>query len=152
EVWEDEHPFDDIPCEPIPHRWDARSVADETIDIQDIKTVLRRQFLNNTYWVNNPQRLVSGEVKNPEALEPPTFGQTVFGKSGATVRELPIPYTGDKALTALAHFDEVRQSRTGVGRQSMALDPEALQNQSATAANINKDASYSQVELVARNM
>jgi hypothetical protein len=27
EVWEDDVPFSDIPCEPIPHRWDARSVA-----------------------------------------------------------------------------------------------------------------------------
>ena len=152
EVWEDEHPFDDIPCEPIPHRWDARSVADETTDIQDIKTVLTRQLLNNTYWVNNPQRFVQGKIKNPDALTSPTFGEPVFGDTGATVSDLPTPYIGDKALMALTHFDEVRQSRTGVGRQQMALDPEALQNQTAEASRNNRDASYSQVELVARNM
>lgn len=33
----------------------------------------------------------------------------------------------------------------------MALDPEALQNQTATAANNTKDAAYSQIELIARN-
>jgi hypothetical protein len=152
EVWEDEHPFDDIPCEPIPHRWDARSVADETTDIQDIKTVLTRQLLNNTYWVNNPQRFVQGKIKNPDALTSPTFGEPVFGDAGATVSDLPTPYIGDKALMALTHFDEVRQSRTGVGRQQMALDPDALQNQTAEASRNNRDASYSQVELVARNM
>lgn len=152
EVWEDEHPFDDIPCEPIPHRWDARSVADETIDIQDVKTVLTRQMLNNTYWVNNPQRFAQGKIKNPEMLESPVFGGTVFGEATSTVTALPVPYIGDKALLALSHMDEVRQARTGVGRQSMALDPEALQNQTAEAARNNRDASYSQVELVARNM
>lgn len=152
EVWEDEGPFDDIPCEPIPHRWDARSVADETIDIQDIKTVLTRQLLNNTYWVNNPQRFVTGKIKNPDALETPLFGQPVFGDTGTTVTDLATTYIGDKALMALTHMDEVRQARTGVGRQSMALDADTLQNQTATASNNNKDASYSQVELIARNM
>jgi hypothetical protein len=34
----------------------------------------------------------------------------------------------------------------------MALDPDTLQNQTATAVNAQKDASYSKVELVARNM
>jgi hypothetical protein len=45
----------------------------------------------------------------------------------------------------------VREMRTGVSRSTMALDPEALQNQTATAANNQKDAAYSQVELIARN-
>ena len=152
EVWEDELPFDDIPCEPIPHRWDARSIADETMDIQDIKTVLSRQLLNNTYWVNNPQQGVIGKVRNPESLLSPNFGDPVFMDAGGSVQALERPYIGDKALMALTHFDEVKQARTGVGRQTMALDPEALQNQTATAANNNRDASYSQVELVARNM
>jgi hypothetical protein len=54
EVWDDDLPFSDIPCEPVPHRWDARSVADDTQDIQRVKTVLTRQMLDNLYWVNNP--------------------------------------------------------------------------------------------------
>lgn len=152
EVWEDEHPFEDIKCEPIPHRWEARSQADETMDIQDIKTVLERQLLNNTYWVNNPQQAVVGDVKNPEALTNPEFGLPIFLKTGGSVLPLERPYIGDKALLALTHFDEVRQARTGVGRQSMALDADVLTNQTATASNNNKDASYTQVEQYARNM
>jgi hypothetical protein len=45
-----------------------------------------------------------------------------------------VPYIGDKALLALQHFDQVREMRTGVSRSTMALDPEALQNQTATAS------------------
>jgi len=153
EVWEDDIPFSDIPCEPIPHRWDARSIADDTDDIQRVKTVITRQFLDNTYWVNNPMTAAEeNSVTNPETLRSPRFGATVWHKKGSVPpAPLPVPYIGDKALLALQHFDQVREMRTGVSRSTMALDPEALQNQTATAANNTKDAAYSQVELIARN-
>lgn len=152
EVWEDEGPFDDIKCEPIPHRWVARSVADQTTDIQDVKTVLWRQMLNNTYWINNPQPFVAGKVKNPEALTDAAFGEPVFGDAGTTVTPLLREYIGDKALAGMNYADEVAQRRTGVSDQTMALDPEALQNQTAEAVRSGKDASYAQTEQVARNM
>lgn len=154
EVWEDDVPFSDIPCEPVPHRWDARSVADDTSDIQRVKTVITRQFLDNTYWVNNPMNWAEeGSVTNPEVLRSPRFGATVWGKKGTVTPPvpLPIPYIGDKALLALQHFDQVREMRTGVSRSTMALDPEALQNQTATASQNQKDSAYSQIELIARN-
>ena len=153
EVWEDDVPFSDIPCEPVPHRWDARSVADDTSDIQRVKTVVTRQFLDNTYWVNNPQNAAEeGSITNPEALRSPRFGGTVWYKKGSLPpTPLPVPYIGDKALLALQHFDQVREMRTGVSRSTMALDPEALQNQTATASQNQKDSAYSQIELIARN-
>lgn len=152
EVWEDEHPFDDIPCEPIPHRWVARGTADETMDVQDIKTVLLRQGLNNVYWVNNPQLFAKGKINNPDALLNPTFGGVVWGDATADVVPLQVPFVAQSAFEAIAYQDEVIQRRTGVSRQTMALDPEALQNQTATAAQAMRDAGYSQVELLARNM
>ncbi|TGR82799.1 hypothetical protein EN866_34575 [Mesorhizobium sp. M2D.F.Ca.ET.223.01.1.1] len=155
EVWDDDVPFSDIPCEPVPHRWDARSVADETMDTQRVKTVLTRQFLDNLYWVNNPMSMVEdGAVVNPEMMAAPVFGGTIRLKKGTMVppTQLPIPFIGDKALMGLEHFDQVTEKRTGVSRSTMALDPETLQNQSATANQNQKDASYSQVELIARNM
>lgn len=152
EEWEDENPFDDIPCEPIPHRWTARSISDETMDVQDIKTVLLRQGLNNVYWVNNPQLFAKGKFQNPDALLNPTFGGVVFGDANAEVSPLEVPFVAKSAFDAIAYQDEVVQRRTGVGRSTMALDPEALQNQTATASQNMKDAGYSQIELLARNM
>jgi hypothetical protein len=55
-------------------------------------------------------------------------------------------------LAATEYFDRIIEKRTGVSRTMMALDPEALQNQTATANQNARDASYSQNELVARNM
>lgn len=153
EVWDDDVPFSDIPCEPVPHRWDARSIADDTSDIQRVKTVLTRQMLDNLYWVNNAQTAAEeGSIANPDALRSPRFGGTIYYKKGAQPPiPLPVPFIGDKALLGLQHFDTVREMRTGVSRSTMALDPEALQNQTATAANNTKDAAYSQIELIARN-
>lgn len=153
EVWEDDVPFSDIPCEPVPHRWDARSVADDVSDIQRVKTVLTRQFLDNLYWVNNP--LITAEentVANPEMLMAPKFGGTVWHRKGSPPpTPVMLPFIGDKALLGLQHFDNVREMRTGVSRSTMALDPEALQNQTATANQNQKDSAYSQIELIARN-
>lgn len=153
EVWEDDLPFSDIPCEPVPHRWDARSVADDVSDIQRVKTVLTRQFLDNLYWVNNPMTTAEeASVTNPDTLRSPRFGATVFYKKGALPpAPMAVPFIGDKALLGLQHFDNVREMRTGVSRAAMALDPEALQNQTATASQNQKDAAYSQIELIARN-
>ncbi|RUW04038.1 MAG: hypothetical protein E5X94_00670 [Mesorhizobium sp.] len=152
EVWEDEHPFDDIPCEPVPHRWDARSISDETMDVQDVKTVLLRQALNNVYAANNPQRFAKGTIKNMDELVSPTFGGVVIGEANAEIEDLAVPFVANHAFEAIAYQDEVVQRRTGVGRGTMALDPQALQNQTAEAVREGKDAGYSQVEMVARNM
>lgn len=151
EEWGDETPFDDIPCNPMPHRWEAQSIADETMDVQQIKTVLLRQALDNTYATNNPQRFVTGEITNPEELFSPSFGGAIFGKPGSTVTPLTIEFVANHAYDAINYQDQVIERRTGVSRQTMALDPEALQNQSATANQNQHDAAYSQIELVARN-
>jgi hypothetical protein len=62
------------------------------------------------------------------------------------------PFIGDKALLVMNHFDQVMKMRTGVSPDSMSLDADTLQNQTATAANNMKDAAYSQIEIIARNM
>ena len=155
EVWDDDVPFSDIPCEPVPHRWAARSVADETMDMQRVNTVLTRSLADNIYWVNNQLMYAEeGSVTNPEMLKSPVFGGTIMLKKGTVTppAPLPIPFIGDKILMGLEHFSQVIEKRTGVSRSTMALDPETLQNQSATANQNQKDASYSQVELIARNM
>jgi hypothetical protein len=150
-VWEDEEVFSDIPCEPVPHRWDANAIFDKTRDIQEIKTVLSRQALDNLYASNNPQRFVTGRVLNPDELANPSFGGTVFAEAGASVQPLAVPFFANHAFEGIGYFDQVIEKRTGVSRTTMALDPEALQNQTATAAQLAHDSAYSQTELIARN-
>lgn len=153
EVWEDDIPYSDIPCYPVPHRWEAESVADRTMDIQRIKTVLLRQALDNLYASNLPMREVEvGSVENPDILANPRFGGTIWKKKQtAPIVSHAVPFVADKAFTAMGYLDEVVAKRTGVSRTTMALDPEALQNQTAEASRNARDAGYSQIELIARN-
>lgn len=154
EIWEDETPFDEIPCEPVPHRFDGQSVADSVMDLQQIKTVFLRQMADNMYAVNNPQKEVEqGSVLNPDALVNPKFGQPIWKKRGSPpIQAHDTAFIGDKALLGLQYVDEIIERRTGVSRASMSLDSEVLQNQTATAVNEQRDTRQSKVELIARNM
>ncbi|MGE5165127.1 MAG: hypothetical protein ACM3IH_14035 [Sphingobacteriales bacterium] len=51
---------------------------------------------------------------------------------------------------ALEYLDQIRESRTGVSKQSQGLDANALVNQSATAVNQAFSASQARVRLIAR--
>jgi len=154
DVWEDDLPFATIPCYPQPHRFDSESVADRTTDIQKIKTILQRGSLDNIYAANLPMREVeANSVLNPDILVSPKFGGIIWKKANSTpIVSHETPFVADKMVAGIKYFDSVLERRTGVSRMSMALDPESLQNQSATANQNAHDASYSQIELVARNM
>tara|TARA_R110002126_G_scaffold63960_7_gene164003 strand:+ start:8 stop:1918 length:1911 start_codon:yes stop_codon:yes gene_type:complete len=154
EVWDDDLPFTDLVAMRLPHRFDGRSVADDTMDIQQVKTVLIRQAMDNTYGHNNPQKEVEkGSVLNPEQLTNPKFGGILHKKPGsAPIHPHIVPYTADKSFMALEYFDKMIEKRTGVSRSTMALDPDALQNQTATAVQASKDSSYSKIEVMARNL
>ena len=154
EEWEDDTPYTHIPCYPVPHRADSQSVFDRTHDISRVKTVLLRGALDNLYATALPmQEVEEGSVKNPDILVSKKFGGLIWKTKGsAPIIPHTIPFFADKAFAGLQYMDEMIAKRTGVSRTTMALDPEALQNQSATANQNNKDAAYSQIELVARNM
>ena len=153
EEWEDEVPFTDIPCYPVPHRWDAEGLFDRLVDIQRVKTTLLRQALDNIYAVNMPMREVEqGSVLNPDILVNSKFGGLIWKKAGSNpIIPHVIPFTADKAFAAMEYMDKVRIERTGVSSASAALDPEALQNQTATASQLQHDVNYSQTEFIARN-
>ena len=153
EVWDDDTPFTQIPCEPVPHRFTSRSLAGEVMDIQQIKTTVFRQLLNNTYQVNNPQKQIeAGSVINMDELVNPTIGGTLIRKAGSQPIGFNVtPSIMGEALGALETMDKVTEMRTGVSRATMALDPQTLQNQTATANQNQRDAAYSQIELIARN-
>ena len=151
--WEDDVPFTDIPCYPVPHRWEAEGMYDRSADIQRVKTVLLRQILDNAYAVGMPtQEVEEGSVLNPDILVNKRFGGIMWKKKGsAPITDHVIPFIGDKLMMAQSYMDELNSKRTGISKTTMALDPEALQNQTATANQNQRDAGYSQIELIARN-
>lgn len=153
EVWDDDSPFTQIPCEPVPHRFTPNSLAGDVMDIQQIKTTVFRQLLNNAYQVNNPQKDIElGSVINMDELINPTVGGVILRKPNSQpVGSTVVPSILQEALATLGAMDQVVEMRTGVSRATMALDPMTLQNQTATANQNQHDSAYSQIELIARN-
>lgn len=151
--WEDDVPFTDIPCYPVPHSWLAESLFDRTADIQRVKTTLLRQMLDNVYAVGLPmQEVEEGSVLNPDILVNKRFGGLIWKKKQtAPIVDHVTPFIGDKLMLGLQYMDEMVAKRTGISKTTMALDPEALQNQTATSSQLQHDAGYSQIELIARN-
>jgi hypothetical protein len=156
EEWPDELPFVDFAPDPRPHRWEGNSVWNDLKQQQDIKTVIKRQTLDNLYLSNHPMKMVAvNRIENMDALTSPQVGGLVRVKGGSVgdaVADLVVPFVGAQSLNILEYIDMESEKRTGVSRQSMALDPEALSNQTATGVQAAQSSAYAKIELYARNL
>lgn len=153
EEWGDDHPFVDLVPMPRPHRWDGRSIYDEAEDLQRINTVLLRQTLDNLYMTNNPRQVArENMIANPDALDDMEIGTTIWTKADNAFGFEGVPLFAEKSFSMLEYMEAIGEKRTGVSRQSMSLDPETLQNQTATASNNAMTAAYGKQELYARNI
>jgi hypothetical protein len=73
-------------------------------------------------------------------------------KQQGSITNLETTFIGDKALMWLNYVDGIIKQRTGSSQATAALDATALDPQTATAEQLEHDASYARVELIARNM
>lgn len=154
EEWEDDYPFTDFVAERVPHRWLGKSIFNQTEDIQRVNTVLTRQLLDNLYASNIPDRVVNEDlIVNMDAVYDRQIGNVIrtTGNPNAAVATSSVPFVAKEALTGLEYMDKVKEARTGVSRNTRALDMQALQNTTATAVNAAQSGAYSMIELVARN-
>jgi len=143
-------PFSDLCPVRTPHKFFGMSVADLVMDLQLINSTLMRQMLDNLYLSNNPEKEVdiSGVVNMDDFMTSRPGGIKRVKKIG-TSREIAVPFTASASFPMLEHLDRTKQLRTGISPTTQ-VDSEALQNQSATAANIAQDATAQRAELIAR--
>ena len=147
--------FDHIPfaiLSPIlmPHRAIGRSVAELVMDVQLIKSTLMRQLLDNIYNTNNARVVaVEGQV-NLDDLLTNRPGGIVRTRNAGAVQPLQVPEVSSSVFPALNYMDSVKEQRTGISRQSMGLDADALQSTTATAVAAMQAASQGKIEMIAR--
>lgn len=151
EPYNDQIGFADFCPEPMPHTVYGRCPADRLAQLQKVQTVLTRALLDGTYLHLSPQReVVMDWIVKPDQLMNMAPGAPVLVKQPNAIREMTVAYVGDKALLAMNHFDAQAEVTSGVSRQSAGLDPDALQNQSATAAANTYSAMMGRIEMIAR--
>ena len=143
-------PFCSICPIPMPHKFFGHSLADRVVDIQKIKTTITRQMLDNLYLSNNARMAVVDGQCNLDDLLTVTPGGIVRVKNNAAITPLQVPMVAGQAFPMLAYMDEIQQKRTGVTQASQGLDPNILQNTTATAVAMVQNAGAAKVELIAR--
>ena len=135
----------------MPHRFFGRSIADQTMDIQRIKTALVRAALDNVYFANN-QRLEIAE----DGATKDTIDDVLANRVGGIIRTrrigsvAPVPNQpiGQFRLPADRVHGRQREWRTGVTRQGQGLDPNALQNIGERAVLDAQSAARAKMKLI----
>jgi hypothetical protein len=150
----DDHPFAALTPIPMPHKFYGMSIADQTMDLQLIKSTLFRGMLDSLYLQNAPQMgAVEGQVNLDDLLNRRPGGVVRMKSPGALVPIATQPVAAD-ALQGIAYLDTVREQRTGVQRFTAGPGADALNSaytQTATGAGMVENASQERLELIARN-
>jgi predicted GNAT family acetyltransferase len=143
-------PFCSVCPIPMPHKFFGHSFADRAIDLQLIKSTVTRQILDNLYLTNNSRMgVVEGQVNLDDMLTV-TAGGIVRIKNPNAIVPLSVPATASQSFPLLQYLDSVQSKRTGVNDAQQGLDPNILQNTTATAVAAMQSAAAGKIEMVAR--
>ncbi len=145
----DDHPFADLCVIREPHRFHATAPAELVTDIQDVKTVALRQYLDNIYAANNQRTIVVQGMADIKTVMDNRPNGIILTKSANAVQPYPMVAMGGESLNLMNKMDEIRESRTGVFRSSRGLDVDRLHD---TAQGIDKlmDKQDKRIMLMAR--
>ena len=148
----DELPFAKFEIDPEPHTFYGRSLAEIVMDDQDAATAVLRSILDNVAMTNNPRLgIVEGAVNIDDVLNN-EIGAIVRMRAPGSVQELTVPFTAGQTLGALTYLDGLVETKTGVSRASMGLDPDAMQSTTKSAVQATVQAAAGQVEVMVRNL
>jgi len=139
----------------MPHRHIGLSVADITMDLQDIKRAILRGGLDNLYLSNNGRIAVSNKVNIDDVLisrpGQPIRVDSDVADVGQHVVPVVAPFIFPQAMEGLDYIDSIKEMRTGVNRNFNGLDDNALApNQSGVAINQLTTMAAQRVKLIAR--
>ena len=144
-------PFVSITPLKIPHKFFGLSVADLVMDLQLIKSTLMRNLMDNAYNQNFGRYAVLEGQANLDDLLPQRPGGVVRVKSPNAVMPLATPPLEPYSFQMLGYLDEVRESRSGVNKNTQGINADALTSHTtATAVNAVMTNAQSRVEMIAR--
>jgi hypothetical protein len=141
------------PC-PIPHKFFGLSIVDQVADLQILRTTLVRGILDNIYLSLAPRIAYrKGSVEfNDLANHRPGAPIACEGDPASSVQPIAIPFTGAATFPVLQYTDTLLENRTGVNDAMQGQNPDTLQNQTATAANIQSNMAQQKIELITREL
>lgn len=143
-------PFHSLCPIPIPHKFFGQSLADRAMDLQLIKSTVTRQMLDNLYLTNNYRvGAVEGQV-NMDDLLTSTAGGVIRIKNPNALVPMQVTSNANQSFPMLEYLDSVQAKRTGVSDAQQGLNPDLLQNVTATAVAAMTSQAGGKLELIAR--
>mgnify|MGYP003624373377 FL=1 len=151
EPW-DKTPFASFHVDPEPHAFYGRSLAELVMNDQDTTTSVLRGILDNVALTNSPRLEVNEDMVEMDDVLNNEIGAIIRSEQIGSVNPLTVPFVAGSTLPALQYLDMLVEEKTGISKMSMGLNPDMLQNTSATAAALTAQAGAGQVEVMARNL
>ena len=142
--------------QPLPHRHIGMGVAETIMDLQEIKTAVKRGGLDNLYLANSPRLAVSSKVNLSDLLDsrPGGIVRMLDGSMPAEGHIFPVqhPFAFQEIIGSLEYFDQERQNRSGAMRGAAGLEANAMNRAAVGTTRAMQDAGAMRVEHIARTM
>jgi hypothetical protein len=149
-------PVSSMTPHPLPHRHIGLSLAETVLDLQEIKTAVKRGGLDNLYLMNAGRHVISSKVNLADFLD---------ARAGGVVRMLdeslpgeghilPLvhPVAFEQVISSLEYFDQERQNRTGVMRGAAGLEANAMNRAAVGTTQAMQSHAAQRTEHIARTM
>lgn len=148
----DDHPFALFTPILMPYKLIGLSMYDMVEDLMRIKTAITRQYLDNVYLANTPRTGVVEGMVNLDDLLNPRPGGIVRMKDPNGLVPIQTQDIGPSALAGIAHFNDVRDARTGIKEFSQGLVGEEISKSQIGSQGVAQlaDAAAQRIELMAR--
>ena len=146
----DHAPFALFCPDPTPHTVFGKSIADQTMDLQLIKSSIVRNTLDSLAQSIHPRTAVIETAVNMDDVLNNETGAIIRMRQAGAVQPLATPFVGQPALGVLAYLDDVKTQRTGISRASQGLDADVLQSTTRAAVQAQLSSSQERIEMIAR--
>jgi hypothetical protein len=144
----EERPFASFCPDPEPHMFFGDDLADQTKDLQRIRTNVTRAMLDSLALSIYPRTAYLEGHANVEDLLNTEMGALVRMDQIGAVQPLLTPFIGKEALVIIDHLKAERDSRLGI--HNMAMDADALQSTTKSAVNAQERAATQTLKMIAR--
>lgn len=156
-IFEDEetdyNPFVALSAILLPHKHTGLSYIDISKDLQEIKSALWRQMLDNVYKQNTRRKYVGEAFISDEAgtLDVLLDNSSEFipARDPMAIREETVQPIVSELLPVIQGVSEMQNVRTGISPQ-LSLDPDVLQKTTMGAFNAAIDQASQRIEMLVR--
>lgn len=154
EIYDDDMvPYGTLCPDPEQHSPFGDSVADWTMDLQEIKSEILRGTLDSlSESITSSRAINKNNVNVDDALNPARGALIrINGAPSENIMDLSKPFVGANTLPVLQYLDEMRTRRTGTNPAAPSgIDADAIQSTAKEGVAAQIESAHERLEMIAR--